>query len=183
LGETTKQLFVENRTRSEELNLQLQENEKLKLTKRRLEEENKRLLREVELQDSSSQELIVQQQQRKQQVRIPTWGFLISEDKESEAKIAVDGRRSCKSGNKSKLDYFKTQKALEDSQLDNEGLRQLLTIKTKEMRRIKKLARNILEQRTELEQFFLDALDEVKREVNKRKEEEKNHWYNKSLPY
>lgn len=44
-------------------------------------------------------------------------------------------------------------------------LRRTLELKTKELSRIKKLAKNILDQRTEVEQFFLDALEKVKTEV------------------
>jgi hypothetical protein len=44
-------------------------------------------------------------------------------------------------------------------------LQRVVELKTKEMNRVKKLARNILDQRTETERFFLDALDQVKKEV------------------
>lgn len=42
------------------------------------------------------------------------------------------------------------------------GLRRLIMIKNKELRHMKTLAATILEQRTELEHFFLESLSEVK---------------------
>lgn len=51
-----------------------------------------------------------------------------------------------------------------------EKLQQLLEMKGREMSRVKKLARNILDERTEVERFFLDALEQVKQEImNSRK--------------
>lgn len=44
-------------------------------------------------------------------------------------------------------------------------LQQLLQMKDKEMNRIKKLAKNILDERTEVEKFFLDALHQVKKQI------------------
>lgn len=41
------------------------------------------------------------------------------------------------------------------------GLRRLIQIKNKELRHMKTLAATILEQRSELEQFFLESLVEV----------------------
>lgn len=50
-------------------------------------------------------------------------------------------------------------------QIEIEKLQQLLEMKDREMSRIKKLARNILDERTEVERFFLDALEQVKQEI------------------
>lgn len=44
-------------------------------------------------------------------------------------------------------------------------LQRVVDLKTKEMNRVKKLAKNILEQRTEMERFFLEALEQVKLEI------------------
>jgi hypothetical protein len=53
-------------------------------------------------------------------------------------------------------------KELEEATLDSSGLRRLLKMKNKELRQMKSLAATILCQRTETEQFFLEALQEVK---------------------
>lgn len=60
------------------------------------------------------------------------------------------------------------QKALmqnQAGQTEIAKLQQLLEMKEREMSRVKKLARNILDQRTEVEKFFLDALEQVKQEI------------------
>ena len=61
-----------------------------------------------------------------------------------------------------------TQKA----ELENETakveickLQRTVDLKTKEMNKVKKLAKNILDQRTEIERFFLEALETVKTEI------------------
>mmetsp|Transcript_12527 Transcript_12527/g.12611 ORF Transcript_12527/g.12611 Transcript_12527/m.12611 type:complete len:537 (+) Transcript_12527:235-1845(+) len=59
------------------------------------------------------------------------------------------------------------QKELEEATLDATGLRRLIKIKNKELRQMKKLAATILEQRGEVEQFFLESLAEVKDMVQK----------------
>jgi hypothetical protein len=52
---------------------------------------------------------------------------------------------------------------------ENAGLRELLDLKNRELRTVKRLALIVLQQRSEVEQFFLDALAEVKVEVIGRK--------------
>ncbi len=54
---------------------------------------------------------------------------------------------------------------LESSQIELEKLQKTLSLKTKEMNKVKKLAKNILEQRSDIERFFLDSLDFVKKQV------------------
>ena len=56
-------------------------------------------------------------------------------------------------------------KELEDATLDAAGLRRLLKIKNKELRTMKTLSATILSQRNEIEQFFLEALHEVKEKI------------------
>lgn len=60
------------------------------------------------------------------------------------------------------------QKAIIENQagqVEIDKLQQLLEMKDREMNRVKKLAKNILDERTEVEQFFLDALYQVKEQI------------------
>ncbi|XP_073923658.1 basal body-orientation factor 1 isoform X4 [Castor canadensis] len=50
-------------------------------------------------------------------------------------------------------------------QVEIDKLQQLLQMKDREMNRVKKLAKNILDERTEMESFFLDALHQVKQQI------------------
>eukprot|EP01038_Epipyxis_sp_PR26KG_P006369 gene6369-8771_t len=58
-------------------------------------------------------------------------------------------------------------KELEEATLDAAGLRRLIHIKNKELKQMKALASTILSQRSETEQFFLEALYEVKEVIRK----------------
>ena len=62
------------------------------------------------------------------------------------------------------------ENALEEQTLDAAGLRQMGRIKQKELSKLRKAAETVLEQRTEVEQFFLDALEKVKAEVTAKRE-------------
>lgn len=54
---------------------------------------------------------------------------------------------------------------LESGKIEIEKLNRTLELKSKEMNKVKKLAKNILEQRGEIERFFLDSLDYVKKQI------------------
>ena len=54
----------------------------------------------------------------------------------------------------------------------NTGLKQLLKLKNRELKNIRKLAQTILDQRTEVEQYFLEALEQVKSEIRQKREDE-----------
>ncbi|XP_045434653.1 basal body-orientation factor 1 isoform X4 [Pipistrellus kuhlii] len=69
---------------------------------------------------------------------------------------------------------FETEvlKLKQQAMVNNQGdqieifkLQNLLQKKDKEMNRVKKLAKNILDERTEVERFFLDALNQVKQQI------------------
>ena len=53
----------------------------------------------------------------------------------------------------------------ESSRNEIAKLQRIVELKTKEMNKVKKLAKNILDQRTEVERFFLESLDQVKKEI------------------
>ena len=57
--------------------------------------------------------------------------------------------------------------AIENDSSRNEisKLQRTVDLKSREMNKVKKLAKNILEQRTEMERFFLEALEQVKNEI------------------
>ncbi len=67
-------------------------------------------------------------------------------------------------------------KELEEATLDAAGLRRLIAMKNKELKHMKALAATILSQRTETEQFFLEALQEVKEimKIEKKKQVQEN---------
>ena len=53
----------------------------------------------------------------------------------------------------------------EAAKIEIAKLQRVIELKTKEMNKVKRLAKNILDQRTELERFFLESLEHVKQEI------------------
>lgn len=73
---------------------------------------------------------------------------------------------------------------MDSSVIELEKTKRTLALRNKEMNRVKKLAKNILEQRSELERFFLDSLDFVKKEIATNRNEyrrEANALYNNRM--
>ncbi|GAH78975.1 unnamed protein product, partial [marine sediment metagenome] len=56
------------------------------------------------------------------------------------------------------------QTQLDESLLECDGLKHLIKIKNKELRTLRRLSKEILDQRTEVEQFFIEALEQIKNE-------------------
>ena len=54
---------------------------------------------------------------------------------------------------------------IEASKIELAKLQRVIELKTKEMNKVKRLAKQILDQRTELERFFLESLEQVKGEI------------------
>ena len=54
---------------------------------------------------------------------------------------------------------------MDSSIIELEKTKKTLELRNKEMNTVKKLAKNILEQRSEIERFFLDSLDYVKHQI------------------
>lgn len=59
----------------------------------------------------------------------------------------------------------KTKTETESARVEIIKLQRTIDLKTKEMNKVKKLAKNILDQRSEIERFFLESLEYVKKEI------------------
>ncbi|CAF0840532.1 unnamed protein product [Brachionus calyciflorus] len=73
---------------------------------------------------------------------------------------------------------------MESGSIELEKMKRALELKNKEMNKVKKLAKNILEQRSDIERFFLDSLDYVKKQVSINRNEyrkEANQMYNNRM--
>ena len=67
---------------------------------------------------------------------------------------------------------MKAKQKVDELVMANTGLKQLLKLKNRELKNIRKLAQTILDQRTEVEQYFLEALEQVKSEIRQKREDE-----------
>ena len=164
LDQSTKKILFENRRMAEELRLQVGETDELQKAKKTLEEETKKLRREVALNEQSVKEYAKQ-------------GFRQSKEiKELSARVKSLERTLSQS-----VQNFEREKdaiAKEDMrkiaevELDSQGLRQLVRLKTKEVTHMKRLSAIILQKRNEVETFLLDSIEFVKAEIGRRRAEE-----------
>ena len=164
LDASTKKILFENRRMAEELRLQVGETDELQKAKKALEEETKKLLREVALNEQSVKEYAKQ-------------GFRQSKEiKELSAKVKSLERTLSTSVQQFERERDQLAQAdkrkLAEVELDTQGLRQLVRLKTKEVSHMKRLASIILQKRNEVETFLLDSIELVKAEISRRRAEE-----------
>ncbi|NXJ09548.1 BBOF1 factor, partial [Odontophorus gujanensis] len=157
LNSTEREVFKENIRLHAASSYHLKEAKKLQKMKQKLEEDKTLLLQEKEIAEGLIRKKILQINQQKAQI-----GDL--QHKVEKLEMAL-----C---HKTKEFETKTQKTQHQALIENQAsmveikkLQHLLEMKDQEMNRVKKLARNILNERTEVERFFLDALEHVKREI------------------
>lgn len=162
LDSDTKRVILDNRRMGEELRFQQQETAILQQEKEQVEAQNKRLARELELFVDKEKEYARQGSRRardnkdlKDKVRAleGTVGKLTRDAERSSTALVAKGSEES-----------------EDLRMEVHALRQLVKLKNKELRTLKKLAETILSQRTEVETFFLEALDQVKAGIRQQRE-------------
>ncbi|KAK0046843.1 basal body-orientation factor 1-like isoform X2 [Biomphalaria pfeifferi] len=157
LDETTKSVYKENVRLTEALNYHMKEGEILKKERDKLLEENAILKEEKEVADLMIKEKVAQSRQQKDQIKQLTENVEVLEKalnhfvKEFETEKRAIVKRGETENQAAKVELVKLQRTIE--------------LKTREMNKVKKLAKNILDERTELERFFLTSLEEVKAEV------------------
>uniref|UniRef100_A0A8C0HLY4 Basal body-orientation factor 1 n=1 Tax=Buteo japonicus TaxID=224669 RepID=A0A8C0HLY4_9AVES len=157
LNSTGREVFKENVCLHGAFAYQLKETMELQKIKQKLEEDKTVLLQEKETNEGLIRKKILQINRQKAQI-----GDL-------QHKVAKLEMALCRVTREPERQTQKTQhQALRENQasmVEVKKLQQLLEMKDREMNRVKKLARNILKERTEVERFFLDALDHVKQEI------------------
>ncbi|NXI72452.1 BBOF1 factor, partial [Anseranas semipalmata] len=157
LNSTGREVFKENIRLHGAFTSHLKEAKELQKMKQKLEEDKTLLLQEKETSESLIRKKILQINHQKAQI-----GDLQHKVKKLEMALCHMTREF----------ETKTQKTQHQALIENQAsmveikkLQQLLEMKDQEMNRVKKLARNILNERTEVERFFLDALEHVKQEI------------------
>uniref|UniRef100_A0A670YBK5 Basal body-orientation factor 1 n=1 Tax=Pseudonaja textilis TaxID=8673 RepID=A0A670YBK5_PSETE len=157
LDNAGRAVFTENVRLQEALGYHMKETEELQNIKQKLENSNAFLLQEKETKDLLIKEKILQITQQKALIQ------------ELQNKVKILEEAVNYMAGEFKIEIKKTEeKALVQNQagrIEIEKLEQLLELKEREMSRVKKLARNVLNERTEVEKFFLDALEQVKQEI------------------
>ncbi|NXX48239.1 BBOF1 factor, partial [Tricholaema leucomelas] len=154
LNSTGGEMFKENIRFRDAFAYKLKETMELQKIKQKLEEDRALLLQEKEISESFIQKKTQQISHQKAQIAD-------LQHKVEKLEMALH-----------QMTAREAQKAQHQTQTENQAraveikkLQQLLEIKDQEMSRVKKLAWNIVNERTEVERFFLDALEHVKQEI------------------
>lgn len=162
LDETARQTFRDNAQLKESLALHVQEAESLRAANGLLHEKLRALKQTADDQAALAREATARadtaaRDARQLRSKVATLesslSHVVREFQEERAQLATD---AAKAGGA----------AVEETEV----LRRALEVKTAEVRRIKKLARNLLDQRSEVEQFFLESLALVKEEISSSRE-------------
>lgn len=157
LDADTRKIVTDNRRMGEELRFQLQTTEELQREKRECETRAKRFAIETQLASAKEHEYARQAERQAREIKQLRATVKALEKTMSESLAAAEREK--------RVEVSKSGRELEDLALDADGLRRLLRLKNKELRNLRRLAQTVLDQRTDVEQFFLDALAHVKREL------------------
>lgn len=157
LDEVTRNVYKENLKLAESFKVNSRELETLRKVNRQLEEQNEYLKGQLEDNGSLVKDRVEQANKQAKQIRELTSKCEILEKSLAQVVKEFEHERE---------NIMKTCKIqLESSTSEIEKLRKTLELRNRETNRIKKLAKNILEQRSEIERFFLDSLDFVRRQI------------------
>lgn len=157
LDDAARSVFKENVRLNEALSYHMKEAEELKKMTVKLAEENNDLL-----QKQVTSELLVEE-------KVSQVVQLRKEVVELQRKVTCLeqglGHMACEFEAETNMTLQKALISTKAGKVEIDKLQKLLDMKDREMNRVKKLAKNIVDQRTEVERFFLEALDHAKQEV------------------
>ncbi|KAM4853247.1 basal body-orientation factor 1 isoform 1-T2 [Thomomys bottae] len=157
LNTAGRNVFKENVYLQKALSYHLKEAEAVQKDSQKLQESHTILLHQKEINELLIKEKIMQLAQQKSQIQtlqkkvVNLENALTFMTREFEAEILKLQQQAT----------IENQAGL----VEIDKLQQVLQMKDREMNRVKKLARNILDERTEVENFFLDALHQVKQQI------------------
>ncbi|KAK6099782.1 hypothetical protein MT418_001167 [Batrachochytrium dendrobatidis] len=164
LNETTKEVYKENIRMAEALQYHVQEGEELSKANIELTQANRQLSEEKDLHNVIVKEKIIKAKTQEKEIK--------------DLKLKISSMEHSLSHVVREFEYERTiigdlaRHELNQVREVADKLRASLARKTLEMKHIKRLAQHILNQRTELEQFFLEALEMVKSEMKKAREKQ-----------
>nr|KAJ3421049.1 hypothetical protein HK105_004637 [Polyrhizophydium stewartii] len=158
LKDTTKEVYKENIRMAEALRYHVQEGEELAKMNAELVEANRQLTEEKDLHNVVVKEKIMQTKKQEQEIKELKFKISSMEHSLSHVVREFEHERDI-IGNLARRELDEVRQVAD-------RLRSSLARKTLEMKHIK----HILDQRTELEQFFLDSLEMVKSEIRKLRE-------------
>ncbi|CBN75068.1 sideroflexin 2 [Ectocarpus siliculosus] len=164
LGGETKRIAGENKRLAKELRFQMQMTTELQAHSKTLEDQTTTTARDVAILNDKDQEYARQGQAKNKELkRLKEQVTALTKALTNEA---LKGKRE---GDRTRQEVARE---LQEQTLDGAGLRQLLMLKNRELRNVRKLSQYILDQRNEVETFFLEALEEVRRYIVDRRQKQ-----------
>ncbi|PFX18447.1 basal body-orientation factor 1-like [Stylophora pistillata] len=157
LDETTRSVYKENVRLNAALDFHIREGQELKKEKQALSTKTSSLLSEKELNGMIVQEKVVESKQQKKEIEELQEKVKTLEKSLSHVVREFEAERASL--------VQKSEYETRSCRAEISRLQRIVELKTKEMNRVKRLAKTILDQRTEVEQFFLDSLEYVKNEI------------------
>lgn len=161
LDADTKKIIGDNKRMGEELRFQLHASDELQREKDALLEQHGQLKLEVQLLQDKERVFAEEGHVHTQRIK-----HLEGKCKNLQRSLAAVVRGHEK---ETAVRARKAGKELEEQVLDATALRRLLKVKNRELRQVRSWAQTVLEQRGEVEAFFLQALAEVKEEIRKKR--------------
>ncbi|KAJ0412679.1 hypothetical protein ATCC90586_002309 [Pythium insidiosum] len=161
LDADTRKIVTDNRRMGEELRFQLQMTEELQREKEIFEAKSKKYHMEMQIAKAKEEEYAAAAQKQAREIRQLRATIKDIEKRMGEGLAELEREKYVAEN--------RNGRELEEMSLDVEGLRRLVRLKNKELRNLRRLAQTILDQRTEVEVFFLDALEHVKREIEEQR--------------
>ncbi|XP_045304121.1 basal body-orientation factor 1 isoform X4 [Leopardus geoffroyi] len=157
LNHAGRAVFKENVYLQKALAYHLKEADALQKNSQKLQETQTFLLHQKEINDLLVKEKIMQFTQQRLQIQTL-----------QKKVVSLETALSCMTREfEAEVLKMQQQAMIENQagQVEIDKLQHLLQMKDREMNRVKKLAKNILDERTEVESFFLDALHQVKQQI------------------
>uniref|UniRef100_A0A8C5UU81 Basal body-orientation factor 1 n=1 Tax=Microcebus murinus TaxID=30608 RepID=A0A8C5UU81_MICMU len=157
LNNAGRNVFKENISLQKALAYHLKEADVLLKNSQKLQESHTVLLQQKEINDLLVKEKIIQLTQQRSQIQIL-----------QKKVVSLETALNCMTREfETEVLKLQQQATIENQagRVEIDKLQHLLQLKDKEINRMKKLAKNILDERTEVERFFLDALHQVKQQI------------------
>ncbi|CAG9324319.1 CCDC176 [Blepharisma stoltei] len=160
LSKEEQDVHNENMSLAADMNMQRKEVEEIKREKKKTLEENKQLKRELELVQNQMEECAAKQSEMQKTIKALKEKIKVLENTLTQITNETEKEKEMM------VFDFNQQIQERDSELLN--LRQQVKLRSKELKSLKALAQMILDQRSDVEQFFLESLEQIKEEVQKR---------------
>ncbi|XP_041809488.1 basal body-orientation factor 1 [Chelmon rostratus] len=160
LDDASRSVFKENVRLNEALKYHMKEAEELQKLTNSLAKENASLAL-----DKNTYELLIKKNAAQMEAQKGELSKLRAKVASLEQALDLKAEEAEREKEKEKERKKTTRVSIQASQVELEKLQKVLTMREKELGHIKRLASTIVEQRTELEQFFHEALAQVKQEI------------------